>query len=77
VPKLPLEREVSEDEVQKAIEQFSRNFADVYPSAGPAVCMRPLNQVMKQSIFNPDEVSINKIWVFEFKILEFYSDVRY
>jgi hypothetical protein len=60
VPKLSLEREVSVDEVQKAIEQFPRNFAYVYPSAGPAICMRPLDQVMKQSIFNSDEVSINK-----------------
>jgi len=58
VPELPLEKEVSEVEIQEAIEQFPRNFSDVYPSSGPAVYLGSLNQAMKQSLFNSDDVSI-------------------
>jgi len=58
VPELPLEKEISEVEVQRAIEQIPRIFAQVYPSSGPALCLDSLDQAMKQSLFNLDEVSI-------------------
>jgi hypothetical protein len=58
VPELPLEKDISEVEIKEAIEKFPRNFSDVYPSSGPAVYPGSLDQAMKQSLFNSDEVSI-------------------
>jgi hypothetical protein len=58
VPELPLEKQLSEDEIQKAIEQFPRNFSDVYPSVGPILYMGSLKQAMEQSLYNSHEVSI-------------------
>jgi hypothetical protein len=77
VPELPLEREISETEIQKAIEKFPLNFSYVYPSSGPALYMDSLDQAMKHSIFSSDEVSINKNQIIEFKIIDAYSDVLY
>jgi hypothetical protein len=58
VPELPLEKEISEVEVQHAIEQIPRIFARVYPSSGPALYLGSLDQAIQQSLFNSDEVSI-------------------
>jgi hypothetical protein len=58
VPELPLEKEISEVEVQNAIEQIPRIFTKVYPSSGPALYLGSLDNAMKQSLFNLDAVSI-------------------
>ncbi|CAF1080820.1 unnamed protein product [Rotaria sp. Silwood1] len=50
--KLPLEQEVSENRIQLAIEEFERNFAEVYPSTGPALFIGSLNEAMKHSLFD-------------------------
>ncbi|CAF4946148.1 unnamed protein product, partial [Rotaria sp. Silwood1] len=51
--KLPLEQEVSENRIQLAIEEFERNFAEVYPSAGPALFIGSLNEAINHSLFDP------------------------
>ncbi|CAF0931273.1 unnamed protein product [Rotaria sordida] len=50
MPELPFEQEVSENDIRSVIEKFARNFAEVYPSSGPALYMGPLNEAMNHSL---------------------------
>ncbi|CAF4738866.1 unnamed protein product, partial [Rotaria sp. Silwood2] len=51
-PELPLEQEVSDNDIRLAMEKFPQNFAKVYPSSGPALYMGPLNEAINHSLLN-------------------------
>ncbi|CAF0879463.1 unnamed protein product [Rotaria sordida] len=54
MPELPLEKEVSENDIRSAIEKFAQNFDEVYPTPGPALYMGPLHEAMNDSLLDPD-----------------------
>ncbi|CAF3682108.1 unnamed protein product [Rotaria sordida] len=54
MPELPLEKEVSENDIRSAIEKFAQNFDEVYPTPGPALYMGPLHAAMNDSLLDPD-----------------------
>ncbi|CAF5097903.1 unnamed protein product [Rotaria sp. Silwood1] len=52
MPELRFEQEISENDIQAAIQKFAQNFAQVYPSSGPALYMGTLNEAMNHSLFD-------------------------
>ncbi|CAF3415563.1 unnamed protein product, partial [Rotaria sp. Silwood2] len=63
VPELPLEQEVSDNDIRLAMEKFPQNFAKVYPSSGPALYMGPLNEAINHSLLNLIDVSFQLFYI--------------
>ncbi|CAF2810376.1 unnamed protein product [Rotaria sp. Silwood2] len=63
MPELPLEQEVSDNDIRLAMEKFPQNFAKVYPSSGPALYMGPLNEAINHSLLNLIDVSFQLFYI--------------
>ncbi|CAF4001642.1 unnamed protein product [Rotaria sp. Silwood1] len=61
MPELRFEQEISENDIQAAIQKFAQNFAQVYPSSGPALYMGTLNEAMNHSLFDFIEVDFQTL----------------
>ena len=57
VPKLDMNDVPSPDQIRKMIENFLSNFADRYPGSGPIPYIGPLDEALKNSLFDTTTVS--------------------
>ncbi len=57
VPKLDMKDISSPNQIRKMIENFLCNFADRYPGSGPIPYIGPLDEALKNSLFNTTAVS--------------------